>query len=69
MELLKIFSEIIVAFKCGPLARIEKQAMSLKVDLLKSFSEISGSQLKIKNQIMAYRWTFRKDPLKLGKIF
>ena len=68
MELLKIFSEIIVVSKCGPLARIEKQAMSLKVDLLKSFSEISGSQLKIKNQIMAYRWTFRKDPLKLEKI-
>ena len=28
LELLKIFSEIIVAFKYGPLARIEKQAMS-----------------------------------------
>ena len=40
MQLLKLFSEIIVASKCGPLARIEKQAMSLKVDLLKSFSKI-----------------------------
>ena len=29
---------------------------------------MSGPQLKIKNQIMAYRWTFRKDPLKLEKI-
>ena len=28
LELLKIFSELIVASKCGPLARIEKQAMS-----------------------------------------
>ena len=27
-ELLKIFSEAIVASKCGPLARIEKQVMS-----------------------------------------
>ena len=29
---------------------------------------MSGPQLKIKNQIMAYRWTFRKDPLKLENI-
>ena len=28
LEILKIFSEVIVASKCGPLARIEKQAMS-----------------------------------------
>ena len=28
MDLLKIFSEVIVASKRGPLARIEKQAMS-----------------------------------------
>ena len=27
LELLKIFSEVIVTSKCGPLARIEKQAM------------------------------------------
>ena len=27
-ELLKIFSEVILASKCGPLAKIEKQAMS-----------------------------------------
>ena len=27
LELLKIFSEVIVASKCGPLARIERQAM------------------------------------------
>ena len=25
---------------------------------------MSGPQLKIKNQIMTYRWTFRKNPLK-----
>ena len=28
LELLKIFSEVIVASKCGPLAKIEKRAMS-----------------------------------------
>ena len=27
LELLKIFSEVIVVSKCGPLARIEKQAV------------------------------------------
>ena len=40
LKLLKIFPEVIVASKCGPLARIEKQAMSLKPNLLKSFSKI-----------------------------
>ena len=39
LELLKIFSEVIAATKCGPLARIEKQAIT-KLDLLKSFSKI-----------------------------
>ena len=29
---------------------------------------MSGPQLEIKNQIMACRWTFRKDPLELEKI-
>ena len=28
---------------------------------------ISGPNLKIKNQIMTYRWTFRIDLLKLAK--
>ena len=28
LELLKILSEVIVPSKCGPIARIEKQAMS-----------------------------------------
>ena len=28
LDLLKILSEVIVAFKCGPLVRIEKQAIS-----------------------------------------
>ena len=28
LELLKIFSEVIVASKCGPLARVGKQAIS-----------------------------------------
>ena len=29
---------------------------------------MSGPQLKIKNQSLAYRWTFKKDSLKLEKI-
>ena len=29
---------------------------------------ISGRQLKIKTQITAYRWTFKKDPLKLKNV-
>ena len=37
LELVKLFSEVIVASKCGPLARIEKQGMSQKLDLMKSF--------------------------------
>ena len=28
LDLLKIFSKVIVAFKCGPMVRAEKQAMS-----------------------------------------
>ena len=61
LELVKIFSEVIVASKCGPLARIEKQGMSQKLDLMKSFCKtrgnrcISGPHLKIKNQIKAYQ--------------
>ena len=34
----------------------------------KRSTRISGPQLKIKNQIMAYQWAFRKDPLKLEKL-
>ena len=74
LELLKIFSKVIAASKCDPLVRIEKQAMSQKLDLLKSFfqnkrsTRIGRPQLKIRNQIMAYRWTFGKDPLKLEKM-
>ena len=44
-DLLKTFSEIIVASKCGPLARIKKQAVSLKLDLLKCFSKIREAPL------------------------
>ena len=40
LDLREIFFEVIVASKYGPLARIEKQTMSYKLDLLKSFSEI-----------------------------
>ena len=29
---------------------------------------MNGSQLKIKNQIIAYRWTYGKDSQKLDKI-
>ena len=31
-------------------------------------TSINGPQLKIKNQIMSYQWTFGKDSLKLEKI-
>ena len=34
----------------------------------KKSTRISGPQLKIKNQIMGYCWTFGKDPLKLEKV-
>ena len=34
----------------------------------KRSTRISGPQLKIKNQILAYRWTFGKGPLKLDEI-
>ena len=40
LNFLKIFSEVIAACKCGPPARIEKQAMSKKLDPLKSFFRI-----------------------------
>ena len=40
LELMKILPELIVAPKCVPLAKIEKQAMSQKLNLLKSFSKI-----------------------------
>ena len=50
-----MFSEVIVTSKCGPLARIEKQAMSSKLDQPKRSTRISGQQLRIKNQIMATR--------------
>ena len=40
MELLKIFSEVKVISKGGPLARIEKQAISKNIDVLESFSKI-----------------------------
>ena len=37
---------MIVASKCGPLAKIEKQAVSLKLNLLKSFSKIREAPLQ-----------------------
>ena len=40
LELLKIFSEVMVASKCGPLAKVEKQTMLQMLDLLKSFTKI-----------------------------
>ena len=39
-----------------------------KVSINKGSNCINGPQLKVKNQIMAYFWTFGKDPLKLEKI-
>ena len=34
----------------------------------KRSTRLSGPQLEIKNQILAYRWIFRKNPRKLEKI-
>ena len=76
LEILKILSEVIVESKCSPLARIEKQAMSKKADLLKSFPKIrvqacnAYKRSTIKDQKSNYciPWTFGKDPLKLEKI-
>ena len=46
------------AIKTGPTEKFPKNKRS---------TIISGPQLKIKNQIMAYHWTFGKDPLKLER--
>ena len=57
MELLKILSEVIVESTCDPLARIEKQAISQKLKLLKSLSKIEKHQCKwstIKDQKSNY---------------
>ena len=40
MDLLKIFSEVTIASERNPPARIEKQSMLQKLDLLKNFSKI-----------------------------
>ena len=45
-------------FTLEPLKRFDTQR----------WTRISSPQLKIKNQTMAYRWTFKKDPLKLEEI-
>ena len=44
--------------------------MSEIQDLQKNFCKIRevDQRSKIKNQIMAYHWTFTKNPLKLEKI-
>ena len=42
-----MFSEVIIASKCGPLARIEKQAMSSKLELLKSLFKIREAPVKM----------------------
>ena len=48
--------------KTGP---TEKRSTRLSE---KRSTRISGSQLKVKNQTMAYRWTYGKDPPKSEKI-
>ena len=53
MELLKTFSEVMVASNCGPLARLKKQAMSKILDLLRSFSKIR--EVTIKNSVKKIR--------------
>ena len=45
-----------VAFKYGSLARIEKQTMSYKLDLLKIYSKMRE---------VPYKWSTIKDQIKL----
>ena len=72
LDFFKIFSEVLIASECSPLARL-CQAV-IKTGPTEMFLEnkrntrISGPQLKIINQIMTYRWSFGKDPLKQDKI-
>ena len=47
---------------------IIKTGSTQKFLLNKRSTHISGPQLKIKTQIMEYRWIFWKDPQKLDKI-
>ena len=56
LDLHDIFSEIMVAFKYGPLARTEKQTMSYKLDLLKIYSKMRE---------VPYKWSIIKDQIKL----
>ena len=71
-ELLKVFSEVIVASKCGPLARIEKQAVSQKLDLLKSLSmkhPIKQSTIKDKRSNCGIPLNLRKRYSKIRENF
>ena len=67
-------SEIIVAYTCDPPSKEWKTGYAIMTGPTEKLLEdkrsncISGPQLKIKNQIMAYWWTSGKDPLKLQKI-
>ena len=67
MELLKIFSEVIVASKCGPLASIEEQAV-IKTGPTE-LTDLSGPQLKIKNQILALTLDLHKRSSKIREDF
>ena len=68
LDLLKVFSEVIVASKCGPLAMIEKQAMSQKLDLLKSFSKISQAPVQVVHNLRSKTKLWHTTGL-LEKIF
>ena len=56
LDLHDIFSEVMVAFKYGPLARVEKQTMSYKLELLKIYSKMRE---------VPYKWSTIKDQIKL----
>ena len=59
-----------VASKCGPLARLEKQVMSKNSDLLRNFSKIREAPvkdsvkelLKLRNRSSKIRENFVSDP-------
>ena len=57
-----MFPEVVVGSKCSPLG--SKTGPTEKFLQNKRSTRISGSQLKIKNQIMAYRWLFAEKILK-----
>ena len=73
LDLCKTFSETIVASKWRSTSKDWKTDCVIKTGPTDKFLEnkrstfVSCPPLKIKNQVMTYRWTFGKDCLKLEK--